>query len=372
MNIINNSYIKGLNTFRFFAAFLVIISHGQQSLIKINIFKSVTFPIFDRGRDGVEFFFVLSGFLITYLLSLEIEKSGNISIKGFYLRRVFRIWPLYFIVLTLGFFILCILYPILYHKPFFAFPIWKWLILFIFFLPNLATRLYPMGMLNPLWSIGVEEQFYLFWAPFVKFFKKKITIAILIFIILSSAWQFILERNLFNFSDLWLGFFKFQKFYAMSIGCFFGYFFSKVNRNVSSVFFYQKFVQLFVFLLIMIHLFFVLSYSEVFIYRFFLAILYGLLIFLTASLSNSKSYLNFEVKPFIYLGTISYGLYCYHMTIDYLMRIIFLKLNLRTYNVYMVMGLYHTLLLLVTIFVSALSFKYIESYFLKLKAKFHA
>ena len=363
-------YIKGLNTFRFFAAFLVIISHGQQSLVKVNGLNNISLPILDRGREGVEFFFVLSGFLITYLLSTEIDKSGTVSIKGFYMRRIFRIWPLYFIILALGTFILCFVYPFLYHKPFFQIATWKWLTLFIFFLPNLATRLYPMGLLNPLWSIGVEEQFYLFWAPFVKLFKKRILVAVVIFIIASSVWQLILEKNVLNFSSLWLGFFKFQKFYSMAIGGLFGYFFKciKVGQKIA---FIHKLIHVIVFTLILIHLFFIVPYSDTFIYRFFLSALFGLLIFYTAILSDLKPILNFEFQPLIYLGTISYGLYCYHMTIDYLLRIILLKSHLFVYNKYLLLFFYESLLILTTVVISAISFRYVESYFLRLKAKFN-
>jgi peptidoglycan/LPS O-acetylase OafA/YrhL len=98
VNIKQENYLPGLNTLRFFAAFLVIISHAQQSVNKLNI-SNFTAPILNRGKDGVEFFFVLSGFLITYLLCKEINKTNTVSIKDFYLRRVFRIWPLYFIII---------------------------------------------------------------------------------------------------------------------------------------------------------------------------------------------------------------------------------------------------------------------------------
>ena len=59
------------------------------------------FPVFNGAR-AVILFFVLSGFLITYLLFEEKEKTGIIAIKEFYLRRILRIWPLYFLVLLLA------------------------------------------------------------------------------------------------------------------------------------------------------------------------------------------------------------------------------------------------------------------------------
>ena len=55
------------------------------------------------GDIGVNFFFVLSGFLITFLLLSERQFTGRIAIAAFYMRRVLRIWPLYFVVVLIGF-----------------------------------------------------------------------------------------------------------------------------------------------------------------------------------------------------------------------------------------------------------------------------
>lgn len=291
MSHTTKNYLPGLNTFRFFAALLVILSHGQQSLSKLNIYNGKVASILQRGRDGVEFFFVLSGFLITYLLVNEIQKTKNVSIKAFYLRRVFRIWPLYFLLITIGLLVLGICYPMLYHKPYFEFPIWKWLVLFICFLPNLATTLYPMGLLYPLWSIGVEEQFYLFWAPLIKIFRKKVFVVILLFITFSSGWQLIIERNLFHFDTIWVKFFVFQKFYAMAIGSFFGYLLYRYKELYQKTIFSRIVIQFVVFIAILLHLFIDLPYSNLFLYRFFLALLYGLLIMNTVS--TKKKYIKF-------------------------------------------------------------------------------
>ena len=101
-------YFSGLNGLRFFAALAVIITHIE--LIK----EQMEFPglhsknkiVFELGGLGVVFFFVLSGFLITYLLLKEKEQTGTINVKKFYLRRILRIWPLYFLIVALGFFVL--------------------------------------------------------------------------------------------------------------------------------------------------------------------------------------------------------------------------------------------------------------------------
>lgn len=366
MSIPKAAYLPGLNTLRFLAAFFVIISHAQQSLFKLGV-TNFTTPVLQKGGEGVEFFFVLSGFLITYLLCKEISKTNQISIKDFYLRRIFRIWPLYFIIIIIGLVLLGIVYPILFNKPYFEFSIYKWLLLFIFFLPNLATIMYPMGLLHPLWSIGVEEQFYLFWAPLVKAFKKNLLSLILIFISISSLWQIVILNNIIKISEPWYGFFKFQKFYAMSIGSFFGYALYNYKYKFQSSIFSNKILQIIVLVFCLIHLFTTLPIAGNFLYRFLLACCFGLIIINTACVETTI--FKIEKKPFIYLGTISYGLYMYHMVVDYFLRIVFGKLYFTTNSTFICI-LYHVLLLILTIIVASFSFKYIESYFLKFKEKY--
>ena len=125
-------YFPGLNALRFFAAFAVIVTHVelmkkyigfQNSWVDIwpKLTDNIHTPIqgiiagkfswyqpfiAEAGPLGVTFFFVLSGFLITYLLFAEKKEKGDIKIRAFYARRVFRIWPLYYLIFVLGFFIL--------------------------------------------------------------------------------------------------------------------------------------------------------------------------------------------------------------------------------------------------------------------------
>src|SRR5436190_10849402 len=95
-------YLPGLNALRFFAAFFVVISHAGISLYKLGLQDPGTLVFLNRGGDAVDFFFTLSGFLITYLLIVELNKTGTVSIKQFYLRRIYRIWPLYFLIVVAG------------------------------------------------------------------------------------------------------------------------------------------------------------------------------------------------------------------------------------------------------------------------------
>ena len=93
----NKVFFPNLEGLRFFAFFVVFINHAFASLGYYNPSKTFVFVrthFLLNGNLGVSFFFVLSGFLITYLLLKEKELTGKINIKNFYLRRVLRIWPL--------------------------------------------------------------------------------------------------------------------------------------------------------------------------------------------------------------------------------------------------------------------------------------
>ncbi len=106
-----------------------------------------------RGFMGVDFFFVLSGFLITTLLLREERKRGRFSIAGFYRRRALRILPVYFLVVTAvgGYYVLVKNLPG-------ADEIW---IYYYLFLSNFLTSDIPL--LGISWSLSVEEQYYLIW-----------------------------------------------------------------------------------------------------------------------------------------------------------------------------------------------------------------
>lgn len=101
----NQKFIfPNLNAIRFIAAFFVIIHHTEQfkELFHINNVFNIPF-VYAVGKLGVILFFTLSGFLITYLLLRERENRKKINIKNFYMRRVLRIWPLYYLIVVLSF-----------------------------------------------------------------------------------------------------------------------------------------------------------------------------------------------------------------------------------------------------------------------------
>ncbi|MEP6985313.1 MAG: acyltransferase family protein, partial [Chloroflexota bacterium] len=92
-------HFKGLNALRFYAAVSVVVHHVMYNpnvWYGLPNLPDTVGRFFINGTDAVHLFYVLSGFLITYLMLVERERTGTVSVKKFYLRRVLRIWPLYF------------------------------------------------------------------------------------------------------------------------------------------------------------------------------------------------------------------------------------------------------------------------------------
>jgi peptidoglycan/LPS O-acetylase OafA/YrhL len=356
-------YLSGLNTLRFIAAFFVIISHA--SISSFYQFDKEPIACLNRGGDAVEFFFVLSGFLITYLLMQEIKKTSNVSIRDFYLRRMYRIWPLYFIIVGIGFFIFTIIFPRMYHQTYFDFSLLNGFLCFVFFIPNYITSNYIAGVLHPLWSIGVEEQFYLFWAPLVKAFKKYLLWMILFFVMASTVFYFLVYSQNIVFNKNLMAFFLTQKFYAMAIGSFYAYILYYHYDWYANSILTSKITQFVVIAILVVHYTMRFDFSHEFYFHLFITFLYGLLILNVSVIKNKL--VNIERRPFVYLGVISYGLYMYHMLIDYVLRLVFPRLAAYSIPTLVLIPLYYVLLLGFTILIAALSFKYIEGFFLRLK-----
>ena len=186
----NKLYFKNLNAFRFIAATLVILSHIELFKRRVGLQNVWDTPFFfEAGSAGVDFFFVLSGFLITTLLLKEQKETSTINIGKFYLRRIFRIWPLYYLVLMLCYFVLPYIsafYITGYSEGIYE-NFWSKFTYSAFFMPNAALAFFrDIPYAGPLWSIGVEEQFYLFWPILVAFFPKKIRMVV-VFILICIA-----------------------------------------------------------------------------------------------------------------------------------------------------------------------------------------
>lgn len=132
----NISFFEGLNSLRFFAAFLVVMHHSETIRKKNGLENFEWLGLFRNGGNAVTFFFVLSGFLITYLLLKENDQKKTVSVKNFYLKRVLRIWPLYFLLVVIGTLVLpelCDVLNVNYEMPYTFGEVWYY---FIFFSPD--------------------------------------------------------------------------------------------------------------------------------------------------------------------------------------------------------------------------------------------
>jgi peptidoglycan/LPS O-acetylase OafA/YrhL len=183
----NKTYFNNLDALRFFAAFGVITSHiadwfkfpsntiGRYTRIIISLDG-------ESGNAGVSFFFVLSGFLITYLLFEEEKKYNGIKVLNFYVRRILRIWPLYFLTLFIGF----VIYPKLSMENFHETASWPMYAMFLANFDNIF-QLPRCGILGVQWSIAVEEQFYILWPLLFLLFSDRKKFAIMCFLLIACS-----------------------------------------------------------------------------------------------------------------------------------------------------------------------------------------
>ncbi len=170
----NNSFYRPeLDVLRFLAFFSVFLTHCHRPPIGSSdpyweVFLKQACALFQESATfGMCIFFLLSAYLITELLQRERQETGTIHLKAFYVRRILRIWPLYFAALILGVLISC-------TGPQEWIGTWR-LLSFLFLAGNWYTARdgYATNPIAPLWSISLEEQFYLLWPGVAKFSSRR-------------------------------------------------------------------------------------------------------------------------------------------------------------------------------------------------------
>ena len=369
----NITLFPGLNSLRFIAAFLVLMHHSETIKAKNGIDNFEWLGLFRNGGNAVVFFFVLSGFLITYLLMRERSKTGTISIRNFYLKRVLRIWPLYFLLVLIGTIALPFAFSVLkidYDMPYTLSETWFY---FVFFLPSLVTFFYGHHFLEPLWSIGVEEVFYLIWAPLIKFSRRNILVLLLGVVFVKAALSllgiFVFTNELYNYLTLTFS------FEAMAIGGLGAWFIYMKGDLINRHFIFKTPVQIFVFSLTVLYLLFHSNIDNE-IWRLFfktpivsswvVELLFLYIIICVSSVDHSV--VRLRSRFLSYLGEISYGIYMYQMLVIFA-TIFFLKDTLLAMTFPFNQIVYYLVVFVLIIFVSAVSKVLFEDYFLKLKGK---
>jgi len=349
-------YRPELDALRFLAFLSVYLSHSlpreASAYVRFHLSGSVALimsAFANACASGVQLFFLLSAFLITSLLLREKKARGEIHLKSFYLRRILRIWPLYFFALALA-----ALWPL--HEA--RMPL-NYLLAYLLLAGNWMTVFYgaPTTFMSILWSVSIEEQFYLTWPLALRKCSRQMLVGIAIgLIVVANVTRVILAQGVITEHTVWPNTFAELDFIALGI--------------LSAIFLKERMVRSrlvrlalgAVGLLIFIssgH--FSPRHDAAFVIFGYPALALALLMLFVAIYGLQISF-----KPLIYLGKISYGLYVYHRLSLYLVALL---LGGRTGNVSRY-ALYWFGSLTLTILFASASYRWLESPFLRLKERF--
>jgi peptidoglycan/LPS O-acetylase OafA/YrhL len=400
-------YFPGLTGLRFIAAFSVFITHveliklqngfltnrwvdlwGQwasgkelgQFIVRTTPFNAVLesdrlhwfHPLISQaGSLGVNFFFVLSGFLITFLLLKERSVTNGINVRKFYIRRILRIWPLYYLIVLLGFLVLpqFEFFQVFYEHSAFASSesFWKSFALFMLLLPNAAIAFYGFAPnISQAWSIGVEEQFYLIWPWLIRMGRNTLPLLLTFLLLVVGLKVAFLSIPSFAQSEL-KAFLAMTKIESMGIGGVGAWFvFRDQGRILALLRLRVSEIAAYVAIPILIYFTPVQIQDGVHILY---AVCFTVIIVNVAT--NPNTLLRFEQRWLRSLGQISYGFYMYHMLLTLIViRLFLLIFGRHTMSVWAEDLIIYGCSLILTTFVSYLSYHYFEKRFIRRKQRF--
>jgi peptidoglycan/LPS O-acetylase OafA/YrhL len=359
-------HFHSIDALRFFAFLKVYLLHVplQGSFPVFSFLKS-------GGGIGVLFFFVLSGFLITYLLVADKLKNGQVNLKTFFIRRSFRIWPLFYLMIILGFML-----PYEW-KEWIGFhmvgggydPEWQYSFSFLENYKSLFEDRPPKTTpLSVFWSLCIEEHFYLLWMVVFYLVPLKKVLTFLTASVLLSWLARAIEPALFdNARIIQNELLTHLDFFA--IGGMLGYFTAKqYERTMAFIEGYNTWLKRGVVLSVVV---FVICQDLILpntgLLRIFRATIIALIFtVLIAVFLPPNSAIRIKSSVLAYLGKISYGLYvyhiiCIHVVFQYFIRHHIVLDNWRNLSIYLLLTFFGSVAL------SALSFRYFEQPFLRLR-----
>ena len=361
--------LDGLRFFCFLSVFLFHSFYTEFDYIQCDpTYQFIKRFLFANGNLGVNFFFVISGFLITYLLIKEKEQNEQINIKNFYMRRILRIWPLYYLCVFFGFVIFPIIKTLFGQTPNET-ANWIYYVTFANNFDFIKHGLPDASVLGVLWSVAIEEQFYLIW-PILLYIlpKNKYWIAFTTIIAGSLIFRSIyidnpamLENHTFScMGDLATGA---MGAWLINENNRFRCFITNLKKSMISIL-YVLFVAVFLFRKELL-----MSISTIRIFeREFIAIIIMFIIAEQCFAQNSLFKMK-NLKLPSQLGIITYGLYCLHF-IGILITINITRMLGINTHLWQVIVIDMPLSLMISIIIAKCSYTLYEKPFLKLKERF--
>jgi peptidoglycan/LPS O-acetylase OafA/YrhL len=331
-------------------AFLTVFAHHSASRTP-NTVETIASTLVDAAGFGLPLFFVLSAYLITTLLLREKLGTGTIDISKFYKRRMLRIWPLYFGALLIG-----MLFALVHGH----FQLeWRWYVAACFMLGN--TNIVGATIFAHLWSISIEEQFYVFWPGLVRKVNTRHLVFAAALLILVANLVLVHYGRIHASSDYPVWFNSFVQFEMFAAGILLAIVTFKQANWLSSWVARSICVGSVVAILFSTeHFFHIKSYGYPSSGPLSLCLGYALVAsccaVFTYALLGSRGW----PKWLVHLGRVSYGLYVFHLPV-----ISFLYRELPDVPIWVD----RALSLLLTIFLALLSYRYFETPFLKIKQR---
>lgn len=357
-------FFSGLNGLRALAALGVVLAHTTQGLSAFGLDSFV----FGKNADGsprstllvgyaVTIFFVLSGFLITYLL-LEEKKAGTLNIRNFYMRRALRILPLYYLYLLVA-----LLTVMVFDLPFEPSSV-AYYLLPAANIPLLLGTTIPL--LTHYWSLGVEEQFYAWWPWIVAQSTALLKVTVWLcagLIALKFTLRLIDMDTLDGDTGMVYRALHISRFHCMLIGAIGAILYQQRHGLIMKVAhsFIMQLMAWSILVLVIInrfHLASVLNQEVVAV---------ATLVIIMGQIEKRTRIINLQVVVADFIGKISYGIYVWHpLVIFYLSRRMAFSDpgNIRNYV------LVYGAVLVSTLCVASLSFFFYEKLFLNMKQRY--
>ena len=362
MSMRSKYYFPQLDSIRGLSFLAVYFFHAFHPQFGTGFFGQMLQYFYLNLVLSIDVFFILSSFLLTWLGINEYKAKGNFSFINYFIRRALRIWPLYFLLMIFSF----VLVP--YASAYFNVPVTlPPAYYYIFFISNfyLEGHVY---FLRFLWTLSVEEQFYLLWGLCLLLFQKRMMACVVVLSIVSIAYTVYAIYNgihhdfntltyLFDFAVGILAAVLMHREHAVIK------FFRNISKGRSLIFLLSlPVILIFIFCVVYISPDSFAPWLDLLV-RYVFIIFIGL--FIIEQMVNERTIVRLKASRFlIYTGKISYGLYCFHGIV-----LTFGLVLLQKWDISLPVIVRVFLFLGINFLIAVVSYQYIEKPFLQLKNK---